>query len=489
MKNSKKQHKQLQSHLTEALTYEQWYAAAEALDEVEGLLEWRESGGTELLHDTLIREHMQAMAQCRERGDTRALTRVLQESLYRHLGELANPDLYAVARTGTKYLAGEFLDEVEHSMNFICDHPMPGVSEAQKLALFRDAERVYGQPALMLSGGAAFGIYHIGVTRALWQQNLLPDVIAGSSMGAIVAGAICTRDNTELERFFFEPGYIHLDAFRWLEPGRIWQKRHAMDQRQLLEHIHANIGQVSFREAFEHSGRTLNISVSPTRTRQKPRLLNNMASPEVLIDSAILASCAVPGVYPPVTLQARNASRGISEGKPYMPTERWIDGSVHGDLPLMRMARLHNVNRTIVSQANPHILPFISHHHERGAKASLKQAAASLLHAPVATTLELTRNSWSLGVLRPFLEQAHAMATQPYLGDINIQFPFRPMLYRKVLSNPDQKDLNMFIKLGEQATWPQIAMIHDQTRISRVFADCIERLKVKAGKERLDSAS
>ena len=99
------------------------------------------------------------------------------------------------------------------------------------------------------------------------------------------------------------------------------------------------------------------------------------------------------------------------------------------------------------------------------------------MHAQVATTLQLTRNSWSSTVLRPLLEQAHAMATQTYLGDINIQFPFKPLLYRKILSNPNKEDLEMFIRLGEQATWPRMAMIRDQTRISRTFSDCITRLE------------
>jgi NTE family protein len=123
------------------------------------------------------------------------------------------------------------------------------------------------------------------------------------------------------------------------------------------------------------------------------------------------------------------------------------------------------------------VLPFISHHHERGPGASAKQAAASILHAQVASALQLTRNSWSSTLLRPLLEQAHAMATQTYLGDINVHFPFRPSLYRKVLANPGRKDLDMFIRLGEQATWPRLAMIRDQTRISRVFSDCIARLE------------
>jgi len=169
MTDTKKHRRTLEQQLDAATTYDEWHATATQLDELEGALAWREKSGCELLHETLIREHIDDMVHCREKGDTRALTRVLQESLYRHLGEIANPDLYTIAWTGTKYLVTEFLDEVERSMNFICDHKMPGVSEQQKLRLFQDAERVYGRPALMLSGGAAFGIYHIGVARALWQ--------------------------------------------------------------------------------------------------------------------------------------------------------------------------------------------------------------------------------------------------------------------------------------------------------------------------------
>ena len=483
MRYSKRARKQVERHLSQARDYEQWREAAAALDDMDGLLTWREQGETDMLHESLIRQHMQTMQRCRREGDTRRLIRVLQESLYRHLGELSNTELYAVARTGTKRLVSDFLSEVETSMGFICDHPVAEMSAERKLHLFQAAERVYGRPALMLSGGAAFGIFHLGVTRALWRQDLLPDVMAGSSMGAIVAAAICTRDEAGLRQFFEHPEQIHTQAFRWLEPAEMLRAGHAMDPRQLQDHVRANIGTPSFREAYELSGRTLNISVSPTRTQQKPRLLNQLASPEVTVDSAVMASCAVPGIYPPVTLEAREVHGGPDSRVPYMPTESWIDGSVHGDLPLMRMARLHNVNKTIVSQANPHVVPFISHHHQRGIGAFTRRAAIALAHGQVSTALKLTRQGPQPGILRPLLEQAHAMASQDYLGDINIPFPFRPALYRKVLSNPDAEDLAMFIRLGEEATWPRMAMIHDQTRISRAFVRCIKRLKREVGAE------
>ncbi|WP_404367186.1 patatin-like phospholipase family protein [Marinobacter sp.] len=482
MKIQNRNRKQLKSRLESAESYSEWHAAAEALDEMDGLLAWREDDSTQLLHESLIRDHISRMKRLREQCEMRKLIRVLQESLYRHLGELSNPELYAFARTGTKYLAGEFLREVETSMQFICDNPIPDVPESRKLELFQEAEHVYGQPALMLSGGAAFGVYHVGVTRALWNEDLLPRVIAGSSMGAIVAGMICSRNDSDLEEFFQHPQRAHREAFRWRNPGQAFRDGYMMDQDQLHEHIQANIGSVSFQEAFERSGRELNISISPTRTQQKPRLLNRMASPGVLVDYAVLASCAVPGLYPPVMLRARDPEPGSHDDTSYMPSERWIDGSIHGDLPLMRMARLHNVNKTIVSQANPHVVPFISHHHHRGTAVSLKRAVQSVAHGQLATTLNLTRN-WSSPVFRPLMEQAYAMTTQTYLGDINIHFPFRPTLYRKVLSNPSAEDLEMYIRMGERATWPRIAMIRDQTRISHAFKECIEKLKKRAEKE------
>ena len=354
MKHALKTRKQLQQQLEQAHDYEHWCEAATALDDLDGLLAWREQEETGMLHESLMRKHMGLMDHCRQNGDTRRLIRILQESLYRHLGELSYPDLYTVARSGTNRLVGEFLDAVETSMEFICDHPIPEVTTARKLKMFQDAERVYGRPALMLSGGAAFGIYHIGVTRALWRQDLLPDVMAGSSMGAIVAGAICTRNDKELAEFFNHPERIHLNAFRWLGVTEGLRAGHAMDPRQLQEHLQHNLGSVSFKEAYEHSGRTLNISVSPTRTQQKPR---------------------------------------------------------------------------------------------------------------------------------PLIEQAYAMTSQQYLGDINIHFPPRASLYRKVLSNPTPEDLEMYINLGEQATWPRLAMIKDQTRISRAFDRCIARLEQELEQE------
>ena len=84
--------------------------------------------------------------------------------------------------------------------------------------------------------------------------------------------------------------------------------------------------------------------------------MNELTSPYLLMWSAALASCAVPVLFPPVKLTAKNA-----EGKnsPYMSSLRWVDGSVRSDFPRTRIARLYNINYTIACQVNPHIVPFM----------------------------------------------------------------------------------------------------------------------------------
>ena len=54
---------------------------------------------------------------------------------------------------------------------------------------------------LALGGGAARGWSHIGVMRVLQREGIVPDVIAGSSVGAVVAGCYAADKLDQLEEF------------------------------------------------------------------------------------------------------------------------------------------------------------------------------------------------------------------------------------------------------------------------------------------------
>ena len=94
-------------------------------------------------------------------------------------------------------------------------------------------------------------------------------------------------------------------------------------------------------------------SVLPLRQpepHQRSRLLNAVSSPNVYLRSAAMASCAIPGVFPAVMLQAKNEK---GKAQPYLPARRWVDGSVADDLPAKRLSRLFSTNHYIVSMVNP----------------------------------------------------------------------------------------------------------------------------------------
>jgi NTE family protein len=57
---------------------------------------------------------------------------------------------------------------------------------------------------LALSGGSARGWAHIGVMRALNEAGIFPEIVAGTSIGAVVGGCYVAGEMNALERFALE---------------------------------------------------------------------------------------------------------------------------------------------------------------------------------------------------------------------------------------------------------------------------------------------
>ena len=279
----------------------------------------------------------------------------LREELHGNIGNMANPDLYQRCRVGTKKLVNDYLDEISAALNLLCDSNFESLPPMRKRRFIMRTARGFGRSALMLSGGASLGLFHLGVIKELLAEGLLPRVITGSSAGSIVAGILATHTDDELQELI-EPGHMNFEWFRMFSMVEMFKGEGVADQKLLQKFINANMLDMTFLEAYNHTSRIINISLSPTDTHQFPRLLNYLTSPNVLIRRAVLASSAIPGLFPPVKLRAKNF-----EGKSvaYMPQSTWVDGSIHGDIPKEKINRLHNINHYIVSQTNPHVVPFI----------------------------------------------------------------------------------------------------------------------------------
>jgi len=103
----------------------------------------------------------------------------------------------------------------------------------------------------------------------------------------------------------------------------------------------------------------VNIVVTDKNKMDESRLMNYLTSPNVVVWSAAVASCAIPSIYDPVELFEKDPISG--EIVPYHRIKTlYVDGSVAQDLPMQRLSELFNINSFIVSQVNPHVLPFLN---------------------------------------------------------------------------------------------------------------------------------
>ena len=248
-----------------------------------------------------------------------------------------------------------------------------------------------------------------------------------------------------------------------------------MDQRLLRRSIDNNIPNLTFLEAYEKTGRILNISVSPADPHQFPRLLNYLTAPNVLIRRATLASCAIPGVFPPVQLRAKNyAGHSVS----YMPQSRWIDGSVHDDIPMDKVNRLHNVNHYIVSQANPHVVPFLSEEIAgTGLVPFIQDLVVKSPMIQIEHLLELVHRHFDVPGLSSVIKKSHAIIRQTYSGDITIFPDSQVANWGKMIANLEPDQVEEFMQEGRRAAWPNIERIRNTTKISRTFDACLQRLE------------
>lgn len=473
----KKSLKALERDMEHALTYDAWRAAGLEHDRLSGAEDWKADDRSASYDYELIRLRLAEIRNARERHDVNRLVFHLHEGLHGNLGNIANPALYNVSKVGTKHLIDNYLSEVDSALTYLCNGDFIEFGFREKLDFFKTTGGAYGRSALMLSGGAALGLFHMGVLKALQEQKLIPWIISGSSAGSIMAAVVGSHTDEELVEIL-KPENLYLNAFKYVGFSGIFKGKPVLDGSHLEACLEENIPDMTFDEAFRKTGRAINVTVSPYDRHQDSRLLNARTSPNVLIRKAVLASCAVPAVFPPVTLWAKNVN---GEKIPYIPTRKWVDGSIKDDLPIRRLQRLYGVNHSIVSQTNPHVVPFLSRaSDQRGVMHQVRRVAYANLSLNANFVLEFVQNGikWSndLGLI---VDKAQSIVAQKYNGDINIIPPRRPANVFRIFSNPNVDDVREFIETGERATWPRIDLIRNTTRISRTFHDCVEKLRTQ----------
>ncbi len=448
-------------------TYEQWRANALARDAATGMQRWVEQESSSLFDYNVIRARLEELADIRESGDANALLFYMNEGFHGNMSGMGSPRLYQkTALGGTKRLITNYIDEMVGALDQLQHVPNSDIDLIEKYRFFRRAADCFGRSALMLSGAGSLGPFHVGVVKALSEHGLVPNVMSGASAGSVVTALVGTQKQADLARA--EAWTLLMENFTDVQPVPSRRTMRQDDVRGMLE---AMIPDWTFEEAFEETGMQINISVAPTKLNQRARLLNVVQSPNAYIREAVLASCAVPGVFQPVTLMAKTQS---GERKPYIGSRKWMDGSVTHDLPARRLARLYGVNHFIASQANPAVLW------------ALQDPNATDLPTQLASVWQSALRDWSKAVY-PFAMNVvrdvypanmltrmwFSLLSQEYTADINISLGQRLFDPTRLLSPLTEREAASLVSEGENATWPKVEMIRNCTAVSRKIDEAL----------------
>ncbi|GFY96164.1 patatin-like phospholipase family protein [Actinidia rufa] len=479
-----------------ALTYEEWAHAAKMQDK-----ETPKMNESDLYDEELVRNKLQELRQRRQDRSLREIIFCMRADLVRNLGNMCNPELHK-GRLQVPRLIKDYIDEVSTQLRMVCDSDSEELLLEEKLAFMHETRHAFGRTALLLSGGASLGAFHVGVVKTLVEQKLMPRIIAGSSVGSVMCAIVATRSWPELQSFF-EDSWHSLQFFDQMGGiftvfKRVMTRGAVHEIRQLqmmLRHLTNNL---TFQEAYDMTGRILGITVCSPRKHEPPRCLNYLTSPHVVIWSAVSASCAFPGLFEAQELMAKDRSGEIV---PYHPpfhldpdeasgssARRWRDGSLEIDLPMMQLKELFNVNHFIVSQANPHIAPLLRM--KEFVRAYGGNFAAKLAHLVEMEVKHRCNQILELGFPLGGLAKLFA---QDWEGDVTIVMPVTLAQLSKIIQNPSHLELQKAANQGRRCTWEKLSAIKANCGIELALDECVTILnhmrRLKRSAERAAASS
>lgn len=145
--------------------------------------------------------------------------------------------------------------------------------------------------AIVFSGGGAFGAYHAGAWRALEERGFRPDIVVGTSIGAIQAAAVARGCRAErIEQWWRDP---RSNVFRWNWPPT---SLGFLEQRALA----ARLDELVRELPQAHTGVRLMVTLT-----ELPGTGIRAVADEQVTARVLLASCAFPFGYAPVRIAGR----------------------------------------------------------------------------------------------------------------------------------------------------------------------------------------
>ncbi|HKB32842.1 MAG TPA: patatin-like phospholipase family protein [Candidatus Dormibacteraeota bacterium] len=159
-----------------------------------------------------------------------------------------------------------------------------------------------GRTAFVLSGGGSLGAVQVGMLQALTEAGIRPDLLIGTSVGAVNAAWIGGKPDHEGALVLGEVwrGLRRQDIF----PLRPWSGARGLLGRSNHMISNSSLGEVLRKHLPYHRLEDAAVPVHVMATELKSgRAVLMSTGPAV---PALLASTAIPGIFPPVTIGRRD---------------------------------------------------------------------------------------------------------------------------------------------------------------------------------------
>lgn len=168
--------------------------------------------------------------------------------------------------------------------------------------------------AFVLSGGGNLAVSQVGMLRALVERDILPDVVVGTSAGALNGAVVATEPTLEsIERLTDVWCSVRTgEVFPGGKFSRAWNVLSRDDHLFSSDGLQAIIERSRPAAAFDQLVVPLRVVATDLHSGEEVVFAAGPVAP------ALLASAALPGIYPPVEHDGRTL----------------VDGAVTNSVPL-----------------------------------------------------------------------------------------------------------------------------------------------------------
>jgi NTE family protein len=232
--------------------------------------------------------------------------------------------------------------------------------------------------AFVLSGGASLGAIQVGMLRALYEREIAPELIVGASAGAINGAFIASRPTTPETAQALAEVWEGLTTLEVFPPNPVTAVLGLLGQRDHLvpnDGVKALLAEHMEFERLQDAQIRFQVIATDVLSGAERHLSSGDAQ------TAVLASTAIPGVYPAIKFD----------------DEVLVDGGVSDNTPISTAAELGATKIYVLPTGIPCTLPSAP----KGALQMLVHAITLLINQRLLRDIQTFSHDAELIVLPP----------------------------------------------------------------------------------------